>query len=214
MEDNFIATSFGRLHAHVEGTGEPVLLIHGRDPSLNSWRTWTKNIGALAAHYRVYALDMLGYGQSDKPAQQVDIRDQARALIDVLDAEKLEHVTLIGLSWGGALAQIVVALATDRVARLVLVDSGYDESDAGIVRLNKIKCPALIVWDEDDAVIPVNGAHFLARAIPSSRLRIFTRAERDPDADPNNQHWSQMTHSGVWNRTVLDFLAETKSNLR
>ncbi len=209
MEDKFISTSFGNLHAHVEGTGEPVLLIHGRDPSVNSWRTWAKNIGPLATHLRVYALDMLGYGESDKPVRELGIRDQAKVLVELLDVEKLERATLIGLSWGGALAQIAVAQAPDWIEKLVLVDSGYDESDAGIIRLNKIRCPTLILWDEDDAVIPVKGARFLARVIPNSRRRNFTRAERDADADPNSRHWSQMTHSRVWNRAVLEFLPGT-----
>lgn len=211
MEDKFIATSFGKLHAHVEGTGQPVLLIHGRDPSVNSWRTWEKNIHVLATRFCVYALDMLGYGESDKPTQEVGIREQAQAFVELRDADRLERVSLIGLSWGGALAQVVVALVPERVEKLVLVDSGYDESDAGIQRLNKIKCPTLIVWDEEDVVIPVKGAHWLAKAIPNSQLRILTRAERDGDADPNSRHWSQMTHSAVWNRTVLEFLVETKS---
>jgi pimeloyl-ACP methyl ester carboxylesterase len=73
--------------------------------------------------------------------------------------------------------------------------------------LSKIECPTLIVWDEDDVVIPVAGAQVLANAIPNSRVRVFKRAERDPDADPNNRHWSQVSHSREWNRVVAEFLA-------
>jgi pimeloyl-ACP methyl ester carboxylesterase len=206
MESKFIQTSSGTLHARVTGTGEAVLLIHGRSVDFNSWRTWEKNIAALAAQNRVFALDLLGYGKSDPVKPLPDERNQARALIELLDAEKIQRASLIGLSWGGTIAQWIVNLAPVRVHKLVLVDSGYDVSERGLARLEKIACPTLIVWDEDDSVIPAAGAQILGDAIPNSRLRIFTRAERDPDANPENRHWSQETHSREWNQVVTNFL--------
>lgn len=192
----------------VEGAGSPVLLIHGRNTDVNSWHTWEKNIAALAERHRVYALDLLGYGASDKPEPILDTRGQATALIELLDADapRIERASLVGLSWGGVIAQTVVDRAPARIDQLVLVDSGYDESARGIARLEQIACPTLIVWDEEDVVIPVAGAQVLGAAIPNSRVRVLTRAERDPDANPENRHWSQETHSREWNKVVADFL--------
>ncbi|MDE3087824.1 MAG: alpha/beta fold hydrolase [Chloroflexota bacterium] len=210
MESKFTSTPSGKIHAQVAGAGEPVLLIHGRSPDLNSWRTWERNIDALAAKRRVYALDLLGYGESDKPEPPLDARGQAKALIGLLDAVALrnEPASLVGLSWGGTIAQIVVGDAPERIDRIVLVDSGYDASGRGVARLKTITCPTLIVWDADDVVIPVAGARILGAAIPNARVRILTREERDPDADPNNRHWSQVSHSRVWNQVVAEFLSE------
>jgi pimeloyl-ACP methyl ester carboxylesterase len=190
----------------VDGAGAPVVLIHGRSVELNSWRTWERNIAALAANHRVYALDLLGYGESDKPQPLPDARSQAKALIELLDAENLQRASLVGLSWGGMIAQIVADTAPERVDRLVLVDSGHDASERGIARMKQIACPALIVWDEEDSVIPVAGAKIIGDAIPHSRVRILKHEERDPDADPENRHWSQVTHSREWNKLVTDFL--------
>ncbi|MBI4787251.1 MAG: alpha/beta fold hydrolase [Chloroflexi bacterium] len=209
MESKFVQTPSGKFHAMVAGAGEPVLLIHGYT-SASTWRVWEKNISALAEHNCVYAMDMIGYGESDKRQVPVDAPGQARALIELLDAENLEHAGLIGLSWGGGIAQIVATAAPKRVNRLVLVDSSYSQKQERLALLKKIECPALIVWDEDDAVIPVAGAQMLANAIPNSRVRIFKREERDPDADPENRHWSQMTHSKEWNRVVGEFLTRGK----
>ena len=208
MESKFIRTPSGTFHAMVDGAGSPVLLIHGRSVDLNSWRTWDagRNIAALAAHHRVYALDLLGYGESDKPKPVPDARGQAKALIELLDAEGIQRASLVGLSWGGMIAQIVVGNAPERVAKLVLVDSGHDASDRGIARLKKIACPTLIMWDEEDSVIPVANARILGDAIPNSRVRILKRDERDAGADPENRHWSQETHSREWNKVVTDFL--------
>ncbi len=190
----------------VAGTGEPIVLIHGRSTRDNSWRTFEKNVDSLAQAGRVYSLDMLGYGESDKPEPLLDAQAQARAVVELMDAEKFDRANIVGLSWGGGIAQIIALTAPQRVNKLVLVDSGYDDSAAGRERTKRITSPTLIVWDEDDAVIPVEGASILGRSIPHSEVRIFKRAERDPDADPKNQHWSQMTHSEVWNRTVTDFI--------
>ena len=206
MESKFIRTPSGKFHAMVAGAGAPVLLIHGRSVELNSWRTWEKNIAALGAQNRVYALDLLGYGDSDKVKPLPDESSQARALIELLDAEKIPRTSLIGLSWGGTIAQWIVSLVPARVDKLVLVDSGYDVSERGLARLEKIACPTLILWDEDDSVIPVAGAQILGDAISNSRLRIFKRAERDPGANPENRHWSQETHSREWNQVVTNFL--------
>lgn len=206
MESKFIATSFGRMHAQVAGAGDAVVLIHGYSPQFNSWRTWRKNIDALAQSHCVYALDLLGYGESDKPAQSSDVEFQANALIELLDVEKITRAALIGLSWGGAIAQRIAARVPARVSKLVLVDSASDTVSWEELRAHKI--PTLITWDEDDAVIPVERAHALARALPHARLRILTHAERDPDANPENRHWSQETHSQVWNQIVMEFLKE------
>jgi pimeloyl-ACP methyl ester carboxylesterase len=206
MESQFIRTRTGKFHAMVDGTGTPVLLVHGRSVDLNSWRTWEKNIAALAAHHCVYALDLLGYGESDKPKPIPDARGQAKALIELLDAEKIERASWIGLSWGGMIAQMIVGLVPARIDKLVLVDSGHDASEHGLARLKEVTCPTLIVWDEEDSVIPVANARLLGDAIPNSQVRIFKREERDADANPENRHWSQETHSREWNRVVTDFL--------
>ena len=206
MESKFIRTSLGQLHAMVDGTGEAVLLIHGRSVDLNSWRTWQKNIAALAGHNCVYALDLLGYGESDKLKPVPDAREQAKALIELLDAEGIRRASLGGLSWGGMIAQIVVGSAPERAAKLVLTDSGHDASERGLARLKEIACPTLIVWDEDDSVIPVANAKIIGDVIPNSQVRIFKRDERDPDANPENRHWSQETHSREWNKVVTEFL--------
>lgn len=208
MESKFISTPSGKFHAQVAGDGVPTLLIHGSSVEHNSWRTWEKNIAALAKVVRVYTLDLLGYGESDKPEPRLDARGEAKALIELLDAEKMARANLIGLSWGGGIAQIIATTAPRRVNKLVLVDSSYPKSEDGLARLRQITCPTLIVWDADDAVIPVAGAQTLAIAIANSRVRIFTREERDADADPNNRHWSQVSHAREWNKTVTEFLKD------
>jgi pimeloyl-ACP methyl ester carboxylesterase len=206
LQDCFISTPSGRFHAIVAGQGEALILVHGYSVELNSWRTWERNIDVFAQNYHVYALDLLGYGESDKPEPRLDPKGEAAALVQLLDAEKVSRANLIGLSWGGEIVQRVALSVPRRMNKIVLVDSAFDASKEGIARLGKIIQPTLIVWDEDDVVIPVRAANRLARAIPRSRLEIFAQAQRDPDADPQNRHWTQMTHSSRFNRIATEFL--------
>lgn len=207
LEYKFIQTTLGKIHAVVGGEGEALLLVHGFGES-NLWRTWMKNVDALSMVRRVYALELLGYGESDKPGETPDMAGQVGSLVELMDAEGLENASLAGLSWGGQVVQEFAMNYPGRVDKIVLVDALFDSSEEGLGHLAKIQAPALIVWDEDDAVIPAQWAHILAMGIRDSRLVILTREQRDPDADPQNKHWTQMSHSLWFNKTVTEFLEQ------
>ncbi len=66
----------------VQGEGQPLLLIHGFGASIGHWR---KNIPTLAdAGYQVFALDLLGFGGSDKPALDYSVELWQQQLYDFL----------------------------------------------------------------------------------------------------------------------------------
>jgi pimeloyl-ACP methyl ester carboxylesterase len=103
------------------GTGPHTLvLIHGLASNLGFWRY---NISELAERHRVIALDLPGYGRSEKsqlyPYSLSFFAATIRALIAELD---LEHVTLVGQSMGGQIAMVAALTYPDIVERLVLVD--------------------------------------------------------------------------------------------
>lgn len=205
LEFRFIQTSEGKLHTVVGGEGDALILVHGFGDS-NSWQTWVKNVDALSMVARVYALELLGYGESDEPKEALDAEGHAQVILELMNAEKITRASFIGLSWGGQVAQELAMKYPERAEKIVLVDSFFDSSEEGLVQLAKIQAPTLIVWDEDDAVIPAAWAQILSIAIRDARLVMFTRAQRDPDANPQIKHWAQMTHSLWFNKTVTDFL--------
>ena len=61
----FVTTPRWRLHYNEAGQGQPVLLLHGSGPGATGWSNFAPNIAALAEHYRVLAVDMPGWGDSD-----------------------------------------------------------------------------------------------------------------------------------------------------
>ena len=75
----------GDIFYLVKGNREskPLLLVHGFGPGASSYE-WRKNIDALAEHFRVYALDLLGYGLSDRPAIDYTAETYADLINDFL----------------------------------------------------------------------------------------------------------------------------------
>src|SRR5581483_10394085 len=210
LEFKFIQTPFGKIHAVVGGEGEPLILVHGFG-EVNTWQTWVKNVDALSMIARVYALELLGYGESDKPNEPMDADGHANVLRAFMDTEGMQRASFGGLSWGGEVVQRVAMNNPERVDKLILVDSLFDSSEEGLARLGKIQAPTLIVWDEEDQIFPAPWAHILGMAIRDSRVVIFSPEQRDPDANPQNKHWSQMSHSLWFNKTVTEFLTGANS---
>jgi pimeloyl-ACP methyl ester carboxylesterase len=103
----------------VKGEGKPLILIHGYGAGM--W-VWEKQIDFLSQFYRVYALDLIGHGFSDRP--KIDYTPEAyiHFLKDFMDGVGIEKAILIGNSMGGGIAWAVAALFPERVERLILIN--------------------------------------------------------------------------------------------
>ena len=102
------------------GATESVVLVHGLGKA--AARDWTHVIPALAQRYAVYAVDLPGFGYSDKGNHHYSPDNLARALDTVLTPRIAGRFTLIGHSMGGTVALAYAATYPSRVNRLVLVD--------------------------------------------------------------------------------------------
>ncbi|MFV0457439.1 MAG: alpha/beta fold hydrolase [Actinomycetales bacterium] len=112
-----VRTASWNLRYYEAGSGHPLVLLHGSGPGATGWSNFRGNIGALAEHFHVYAVDMPGWGESD--AATVDQLDHVAAAIEFLDALGIERAAFVGNSMGG---QTCLRLATehpDRITHLV-----------------------------------------------------------------------------------------------
>jgi pimeloyl-ACP methyl ester carboxylesterase len=113
-----------RTHYHDVGEGAPVVLLHGSGPGVSAWANWQHTMPALARDARVLALDLVGYGASERPG---DVRYSLRTWTDhvwsFLDALGLEQVALVGNSLGGRLALQMAEDDASRLRRMVLMGS-------------------------------------------------------------------------------------------
>lgn len=119
----FVTTKTGRIHYIDEGEGPPILLMHGSGASIAGWQQGT--IERLAAHHRVIAFDYFGNGFSERnPALTYGYDLWVDQAVELLDALKIEHVTVIGHSVGGALACVLAADHPNRVDHVVTIGTG------------------------------------------------------------------------------------------
>jgi pimeloyl-ACP methyl ester carboxylesterase len=119
LQFRMVRTRRGRISTLHAGSGPPLVAIHGLGATKGSF---VPTVAALSGHHRVIALDLPGFGDSDKPiGASYDARFFARAVIALLDALELERVHLIGNSLGGRVALEVGLLHPDRVDRLALL---------------------------------------------------------------------------------------------
>src|SRR5258708_11400022 len=88
-----------RLHYVEQGTGDPILFLHGNPTSSYVWRNI---IPIVAAKGRCIAVDLVGFGQSDKPDIAYDYFDHVRYVEGFIRALNLTNVTLVLQDWGGA----------------------------------------------------------------------------------------------------------------
>lgn len=112
-----------------EGQGEVLLLIHGLGSNAKGWM---KNIPELAKKYRVIALDLPGYGKSDKGAYAYSMEFYAQVLKELLDNLGIEKATFIGHSMGGQISITTALTFPKKVEKLVLISpAGFEKFTKG-----------------------------------------------------------------------------------
>lgn len=102
------------------GDGPPVVLLHGFASSLETWDTL---VPALARTHRVLALDLKGFGWTDRPPGDYSPAEQARLVLALMDARGIQRAAIVGHSWGASVALALALAAPQRVSRLALYDA-------------------------------------------------------------------------------------------
>jgi 4,5:9,10-diseco-3-hydroxy-5,9,17-trioxoandrosta-1(10),2-diene-4-oate hydrolase len=115
------------------GSGSAVVMLHGGGPGASGVSNYSRNIDALAQHFRVIVPDMPGYGRSVKGVDQADpfgyLADMIRGLLDELG---IDTAHLIGNSYGGAAALRLALDTPHRVDKLVLMGPGGIGTTRGV----------------------------------------------------------------------------------
>ncbi|HEY9403079.1 MAG TPA: alpha/beta hydrolase [Pyrinomonadaceae bacterium] len=101
-------------------TGHAVILLHGYTDSSFSF---SRVLPLLDASRHVYALDLRGHGDSERPSGGYELREFADDVIAFMDESGLESATLVGHCMGSLVAQRIALVAPRRVTRLVLISS-------------------------------------------------------------------------------------------
>ncbi|MCU1457825.1 MAG: alpha/beta fold hydrolase [Actinomycetia bacterium] len=115
-----------RLNVEVTGVGSPLVLLHGLGGEVGHW---APQIEAFRAGHQVVALDLRGFGRSDRTRGAMSLADFADDVADVLVALGLGPSVVVGASMGGIISQELVLRRPELVAGLVLADTTSDLSE-------------------------------------------------------------------------------------
>ena len=113
----FLDTEDGQILYRIGGEGEPLLFLHMNPRSSDEFR---ELMPILARNRRVIAMDLMGFGDSDKPPRMYTIADYAKTVIALLDELDIKKTSILGNHTGAFVAGEVVAAYPDRVDKLVL----------------------------------------------------------------------------------------------
>src|ERR1700739_3252421 len=112
-----------RLHLATMGEGPLVLLLHGFP---EFWWTWrTQLVTLAAAGYRAVAVDLRGYGDSDKPPRGYDLMTAAADIAGLIRALGEANAVVVGHDWGGLTAWTLAAYFPKAVRRLAVVSMAH-----------------------------------------------------------------------------------------
>jgi len=118
----WVQTRDWSIHYQEAGTGHPVLLIHGSGPGASGWSNFSPNIGPLSERFRVLAIDVPGWGDSDSATPEA--ADSVGALVQFMDELGIDKAALVGNSMGGIIATSLAARHPERVSHLVTMGTG------------------------------------------------------------------------------------------
>lgn len=121
----FVQLGDARVAYYEEGSGVPILLLHGCPFSSFVWR---KVIPLLSGNFRCLAPDLLGLGDTETPENgDWSLRSQEKAILGFLDSLGVRQSHVVGHDHGGAVAELLAAEHPERVDRLILANAeAYD----------------------------------------------------------------------------------------
>ena len=125
MEFKFIDTNGITLRAAVEGEGPLIIMVHGCP---ESWFSWRHQIPVIAeAGYKVVAIDVRGYGGSDKPyaIEEYTLKKIGADIVGVIDFFEEDQAILIGHDWGGPIVWYTSLLNENRISAVAGLSVPY-----------------------------------------------------------------------------------------
>jgi haloalkane dehalogenase len=180
-ESNYVEVLGSRMHYIDEGSGDPILFIHGNPTSSYLWRNIIPHV---EPYGRVIAVDLIGMGKSDKPDIGYRFVDHSRYLEAFIEKLDLKNITLVVHDWGSALGFNYATHNEDNVKGIAFMEAilmpltwdGFPENVKKIFQT--IRTP------EIGYNLIVNGNFFVENLLPNAIVRNLTDEEMNQYREP------------------------------
>lgn len=178
-QSQFIEVDGAQMHYVEEGDGAPILFIHGNPTSSYLWRNI---IPFVSGQGRAIAVDLIGFGQSDKVDDAYMFQDHYAYIEGFIEAMGLENVTLVVHDWGSALGLYYAANNSDNVASVAFMEAltppafpmpSLDAMGAYADLFRAFRDPV------EGRELNIAQNYFIEQVMPQSVLRPMTGVEMD-----------------------------------
>jgi len=191
-DHEFFQSRHGRIHFRHEGSGPPVIFLHNGG---TSHEIWSRQVDELSSSHEIFALDLLGFGCSDKPMIDYDLDLNVEILGQFIDDLEIERPVLVGNCMGSATALRYAEDNPSRVAGVFAINTLAESTvDEGVFRL----------------------VSKLARTLRSTRFSIRALPERVPVPAPLLRLLAatQFPHPGRLERRMVEERYRSPAQLR
>jgi len=184
FESHYVDVHGSKMHYIEQGSGDPILFLHGNPASSYLWRNV---IPHLSPHGRAIAPDLIGYGKSDKPFIEYRVFDQIKYIEGFIEALKLKTITLVVHDWGSAIGLHIAMTHPEWIKGIAMMDAhirpiptwaDFSTDQESVKNFQAFRTPVL-GWD---LVITQNV--FLANVFPDAMIRQLTEEEFDFYMEP------------------------------
>ena len=184
---HFVDVHGSQIHYVEEGSGDPILFLHGNPTSSYLWRNIIPHV---QGHGRCIAMDLIGMGKSDKPDLEYNFFDHSKYVEGFIEALGLKNLTLVIHDWGSALGFHYAMRNEDNMKSLAFIEAimtpipSWDAFPREDIKqaFQAFRTPN-VGWD-----MIVNNHMFIEHILPSMIVRTLTEAEMDhyraPYTDP------------------------------
>lgn len=121
FESHYINLEMGKMHYVDEGRGEPIVMVHGNPTWSYLYRHLIKD---LSSGFRCIAMDHIGFGLSDKPADWIySPEEQGKNVTALIESLNLEEITLVVQDWGGPIGLSYAINHPENIKRLIILNT-------------------------------------------------------------------------------------------
>jgi haloalkane dehalogenase len=177
----FIDVLGSKMHYIEDGSGDPILFLHGMPTSSYIWRNIIPYLAPLG---RCIAVDLIGMGKSDKPDIAYTIDDHIKYVEKFIETLKLKRLTIIMHGWGSIIG-FNYAMKPDSKCKGVVFYEAYlrpfTQEDVSLPYQEQV---ASLQAEENNAEITLNGTHYVDKILPQGMMRPLTDEEMSHYREP------------------------------
>lgn len=176
------------------GNGQPLVLLHGWNSNAHVFDDLAP---ARSDRFRVIAISLPGFGESDAPAPSYGLDDATDAVAVVLDHLRIGPATIVGHSFGGWVMTRLAVRMPNRASRLVFLDAAFDANASdSIVARRPVTRPPLVNATSQADVITWLRQNFIGMWTPSLEAEYRGRSPDEGARAPLFQHILQEVRRG------------------